>query len=569
MKDNKFGKECTSKRLISDLIGEAKKSLNSGRLGIARSLIQKALKSDANNPEAITVLAIIEKNSGNTLEAAELYERSLKLDPSNAWTLHGYAGLLMHTSPERAESLSSCACRLEPGNPFYLERRGRIAQILGKLQPALEYTMEALSVAPSLYDARLNLSGILREQGNFEEALAVAHEALGLRPSSFAACHNVATLQRNLGLVEESKIMFMRCHQIDPTSPQPIYELSKYKLTKPEAEQLVKRLETLDQDSASPQEQSKYCFAYSNLMHTLERYEESSKFLDRANKIKIRIFPSNVSTLLEIAKSEELTSKDITIKGPVKNVKHVFLVGMPRSGSTLIEAILSTNKLALACGETTALEAFFKGARRKNLLQSGDPDMYLGYRELLPYNISEDNIVIDKQLYNFFHIGSALALIKDSVVIHCRRNPLDCLLSMYRADFSDPINAYASSLLDAAQLMTHQESLMRHYKTIAPSRIHTVSYDGLASEPQAHIEQMLQFLNWNWHNSYLRAPETNNRAISTASVLQARSPINNSSVGGWMAYEMLFVKAKEILDRSGLFDDYLLGSATVLERTSK
>ena len=116
-------------------------------------------------------------------------------------------------------------------------------------------------------------------------------------------------------------------------------------------------------------------------------------------------------------------------------------------------------------------------------------------------------------------------------IIHCFRNPLDNILSIYRANFAMG-NQYSSSLVDCARVYLDQENLMTEYKKKFRSKIYDLNYDSLVKNPNQEIKSLISWLGWQWNDQYL-SPHLNTRSVSTASNIQVRSPINSKSIGGW------------------------------------
>tara|TARA_B100000925_G_C21748535_1_gene362420 strand:- start:133 stop:564 length:432 start_codon:yes stop_codon:yes gene_type:complete len=137
-------------------------------------------------------------------------------------------------------------------------------------------------------------------------------------------------------------------------------------------------------------------------------------------------------------------------------------------------------------------------------------------------------------------------------IIHCRRHPLDNILSMLRANLTAG-NNYTSDPLDAAKFLIHQEDTMNKFKSTYEKHIYTFDYDAFTSNPQKTLHPLINWLGLKWSERYLH-PETNSRLINTASVIQARQPITSKSVGGWKNYRELLKPAEEALAESGIFN---------------
>ena len=169
---------------------------------------------------------------------------------------------------------------------------------------------------------------------------------------------------------------------------------------------------------------------------------------------------------------------------------------------------------------------------------------------------NEIYVSTNKWLYNYHYVGIISNQIPNAKIIHCFRNPLDNILSIYRAHFSSG-NEYSSSLIDCAKVYMDQEDVMNKYKTRFSEKIYDLNYDLLVSNPDKEIKSLVSWLGWKWNDSYL-SPHLNKRIISTASSVQVRSPINSKSIGGWKNYKDMLKPAIEILTKTNRYQNLIL-----------
>ena len=199
---------------------------------------------------------------------------------------------------------------------------------------------------------------------------------------------------------------------------------------------------------------------------------------------------------------------------------------MPRSGSTLLESILSMNTSITNLGESNILE--------KSFIELKEVDQEITLAELywkkITNNKNELRITTNKGLYNYLYSGIISSQIMNAKIIHCFRNPLDNILSIYRAHFISG-HEYSSSLVDSAKVYLNQEEIMTVYKKRYRSKIYDLNYDSLVTNPKKEIRSLITWLGWEWDDSYL-SPHLNVRSILTASNVEVRSPINSKSIGG-------------------------------------
>ena len=229
--------------------------------------------------------------------------------------------------------------------------------------------------------------------------------------------------------------------------------------------------------------------------------------------------------------------------------ENIFIVGMPRSGSTLLESILCMNKNVDDLGEKNILEESFLSWKNSNQ-QSTLEEFY--FKKTKIYS-KELRTTTNKWLYNYQYAGIISNQIPNAKIIHCFRNPLDNILSIFRANFAKG-NQYSSSLIDCAKIYLNQNEVMTKYKKKFSSKIYDLNYDLLVSNPNQEIKSLITWLGWKWNNQYL-SPHLNPRSILTASSVQVRSPINSQSVGGWKNYKELLKPAMEIITQNNKYKD--------------
>ena len=284
-----------------------------------------------------------------------------------------------------------------------------------------------------------------------------------------------------------------------------------------------------------------------------KKYQKSSENLQIANKLKLSINPSDCNLII---KRSNFLLIEAEKRGGFNNKKSsypqsIFIVGMPRSGSTLVESIISLNNKVKDLGEINILEKAFTKSRNLNQKISLT-DIYM--EEI--YQITKGfSITSNKYLYNYQYAGIISKEILNSKIIHCFRNPLDNILSIYRANF-DTGNYYSSTLIDSTKVYLDQEKIISIYKDQFPQKIYDLNYDLLVTNPDKEIKSLINWLGWEWNESYL-SPHLNERAVYTASDIQIRSPINSKSIRGWKNYKQILEPSIKMLTQTAKYRDLL------------
>ena len=256
--------------------------------------------------------------------------------------------------------------------------------------------------------------------------------------------------------------------------------------------------------------------------------------LKLANDLKLIDKPSNIKEVIKLSetiKNKIQLDKSFEIT-KFRYLRDIFIVGLPRSGSTLVESIIGMNNEVHNLGEN--------GILRNALIESEKSD-FLNLDEIY-FNYSKDfssrKYTTNKMLSNYMYIPHILSKLEHSKVIYTFRNPLDNILSMYRAKFTGVGNEYSSSLRDSAEYYMHQFKIMNFYKEKYKNYIYFLSYEKLVNNPEQEIRKIIDWLGFSWDDSYLH-PDKSQQGFFTASNVQVRSPINNKSIGGWKKYTEL------------------------------
>ena len=436
-------------------------------------------------------------------------------------------------------------------DPRVFSNYGVILKNLGKLKEAEISTRKAIELNPNYSQGFLNLGLILKDLNNLQDAEISTRKGIKLNPNNANGYSNLGGILQDLGKLKEAEVSLKKAIQLNPNLTKAYFSLSSLKYANEINSKWQKNLFLGNiLKNKFPKEKVDIYFARANILHNKKKYEESSKYLKFANKLKIEINPSDSNFLINKSKALLIESdkKEIhkKIQRPFSN--SIFIVGMPRSGSTLLESILSMNNDVYDLGEVNILEESF--------LESKESKKELNLAEIYEKKVKDQTnlkITTNKYLYNYQYAGVIAKNIPNSKIIHCIRNPLDNILSIFRAHFAKG-NTYASSLVDCANIYLNQEAIMSEYKNRFRPKIYDLNYDFLVMNPKQEIKSLIFWLGWKWDDNYL-TPHLNPRSVSTASNVQVRSPINTKSLRGWQKYKEMLKPAMEIITQNDKYKD--------------
>ncbi len=428
---------------------------------------------------------------------------------------------------------------------------GVILKNLGKLQEAELMTRKAIEINPDSADTHYNLGGIFIDLGKLKDAEISYRKAIKINPNIADAHYNLGGIFIDLGKLKDAEVSTRKAIKINPDLAKGYFSLSLLKFNDDSKIWQDKIFSETILHNKSKNDQIDIYFARANILHKEKNYKEGAKYLELANKLKLCINPSNSKMIVEKSKVllSESHKEEINRETLRKYPASIFIVGMPRSGSTLLESIISMNDNINDLGEKNILEeSFLKQKRNEQELS-----LAVLYWHNITNHPSELKITTNKWLYNYQYAGIISSQIPNAKIIHCYRHPLDNILSIYRTHFARG-NEYSSSLIDCCTVYLNQEEVMTEYKNRWSSKIYDLNYDSLVSNPNQEIKSLISWLGWEWDDSYL-TPHLNPRSVSTASSVQVRSPINSKSIGGWKNYKEMLKPAIEILTQTDRYRD--------------
>jgi tetratricopeptide (TPR) repeat protein len=538
---------------VSEMLLRARQSHAGGASAEACRLYQQILTLEPNNREALIMLALGCQQRGELRDAADFYARALANRPADA-DLHLRLGLVQMVLHQRSDATGHFreAVRLRPESPEAWNNLGNMLLLDGESEEAARCYREAVRLRPDYAEACLNLGNALREHQQIPEALAWYREALRLRPTYAKALHNLAAAFLETGDLPQAEEHLRASLRINPGSASVLATLAVhglYRETDPAAEELRARLSG---PRLSLLESSHLHYTLAQILDRAGRHGEAFHHLRECNDLRGRL-AARAGEVFDPAAHSRLVDGLISVFSPrffervrglgLETDVPVFIVGMPRSGSSLVEQILSHHPEIGGVGELRALPLMLDSVSKG----SGQPypEGFFNVDAATLRNLAETYLariqalagprrrIADKMLENFLHLGVIAALFPRARVVHCRRNALDTCLSCY-FQILRGFN-YTLDLGDLGTYYREYERLMEHWRAVLPVRIMEVVYEDLVKNTEKTSRELVAYCGVDWDDNCLRFHE-NPRAVRTMSKLQVRRPIYSSSVGKWRRY---------------------------------
>jgi tetratricopeptide (TPR) repeat protein len=536
----------------------ARRLRDAGRYDEAVAMLRDALRQSPNDAVLYSDVGTVCLLSNQVELAVDCFERAIGLCPHFA-TAHYNLGAALERQGRTAEAIAEHhrAIALSPHMGQAHSRLGNLLHAQGERDEALACFRRALSLFTNPADQDLEEAKLLRAAGHHAEAEPKLRAVIAADPANSLAHAMLGDLLAEQGEFDEAMARMREATDLDPNRAGAWHNLVMVKKADARDRPMLDDLEALLQrPGRSVFDRIILNFALGKAHDDLGEYAVAIAHFDAGNQLEHarlafdRIaFAANVDRLIETF-TPEFFARHSSI-GTASELP-LLIVGMPRSGTTLVEQIVSAHGQVGARGElsfwseqaarqaTAAPPAGMAsnegsgGAPR--VMWDTVPGLARDYLVLLG-QVSADAVrMTDKNPFNFLHIGLIHLALPGARFIHCRRDPIDTCLSLYFTRFATP-QPFAYDRGDLVFYYRQYERLMAHWRDVLPAeRMFEMDYEELTADPEPRIKRMLEFCGLDWDDACL-SPERNQHPISTASLWQARQPIYRGSVGRWRNYQ--------------------------------
>jgi tetratricopeptide (TPR) repeat protein len=423
-------------------------------------------------------------------------------------------------------------------------------QVASRFDEAEKLYQEILAEDPEQPDA-IHLTGLIRmEQERDGEAVALMERALSLFPEAAHFHHNIAGLYRRMGRLEEAESQFRQAIDLKADYGEAYQGLAEMVRFKP-GDPLLEKIETqLRRDDVEDSLRSYFHFAAGKVLDDTGDYHQAFQHYSKGNQLAGRNFDGQqfrtlIKDIIYVYSRSFVQRLEST--GSNSEVP-VFIIGMPRSGTTLVEQILASHSKVFGAGELNDMKFVAAHAGQMSrfklqypncipgLMKSDYKKLAESYLDRVQAIAKDDSVtrIIDKHPLNFQFVGLIFNLFPNAKIIHTVRNPLDTCLSCFFQNFTKGQD-YSFDLRKLAHFYNDYRRLMEHWETVFPNRIHTVRYENVIENQTGETEKLLSYLGLDFEEACIDFHKTE-RKVSTASFLQVRKPIYKSSRQRWVNY---------------------------------
>ncbi|CAJ0699594.1 tetratricopeptide repeat-containing sulfotransferase family protein [Ralstonia holmesii] len=517
------------------------------RLGQAEQHYRQALALNPHYAEAHSNLAFLLTAQGQYDQAAAEARLAIELNPRliDAYLNLADVEVTRHRHAAALQVLDALQA-FAPQHPAGLTARAKALMQLERLDAALACAQQAMTLAPRSAEAHHALAQVLQAQGKADEALAHFEQAATL-PGTVAeeALVGSATLWMESGQKEAARAAFDRALSMYPGSIRVLTARAEAKTFRADDPDVGAIEGWLANETPKPlNERISAHFALGKAYLDLHDAPRAFVHLHNANQRKRATFSYDARATRQWMQriSEVFTAERMERLAPAGTQSDlpVFIIGMPRSGTTLVEQILSSHSQVMGAGELSALRQVVEGAGLfPDIAQVLTPEdmqrmgrTYLNRIEPLAQGRRR---LIDKMPGNFIYAGLIPLILPGARIIHCRRDPVDTCLSCYTKQFGGE-QPFAYDLAELGAFYTDYQKLMAHWAQVLPTdRFIEVDYEHVVDDLEGEAKRLVSFLGLPWEDACLQF-HANDRVVRTASVNQVRQPIYTTSKGRWQKY---------------------------------
>ena len=493
------------------------------------------------------------QSRGKNSEAIEHLKRAISGRPDHL-DAHFALGNLLYAGGQDAEAIK-CYLKILQCSPRHPETHNNLANVyqrLRRMDQAVAHYKTAIEINSSYADAYGNLGNAYLVLDRLEESIEQNRRALELKPTRFGSHNNQGVAFQALGRFEEATLAFERALELAPRDASVHLNLANMERFKPGDRRLPSLKKLLrDVDSLDIDNQIAAHFAMGKALADLGQYRDAFRHLLKGNALKRRSIAYDEPQRLAMFENIRTTfSQDFMKSGPGggdTSWSPIFIVGMPRSGTTLMEQVLASHSKVFGAGELEAFKEAIAECVNSNGIVPAYPKMaealspdhirQLGekYTTRARARAPEAERIVDKMPLNFIFTGLIHLALPNARFINMRRDPLDTCVSCFSLLFTGT-QPFAYDLAELGRYYRGYEAVMEHWhKVLPPGVMIDVQYEDLVDDLEGTARRALRHCNLDWEDACRDFHDTK-RAVRTASLMQVREPVYRRSIGTWRRY---------------------------------
>ena len=522
---------------------------------VAKNLYKKILKINPNHFESIFYLGVLLLESNNFDRAKQLFQKAIRIQPNYA-PAHNNLGIIFNALEEAQKAISSYqkAIRIQPNYAPAHNNLGMVFQELGEFEKAISSYQMAIKIQSNYLAAHYNLGMVFQKMREHQKAINCFQKAIQIKSNHADAHNNLGMVFQELGEFEKAISSYQMAVKYEPENLAHYYYLSDLK-----EEILHSNLKNKIYEIIKRRNSTKKNIAYGNFL--LSRYELKAKnykkefnhllkghhyyFESRNKQFKtqieywLNVLP-NIKELVNLNKSSK------NIKKNNNKINPIFIIGVPRCGSTLVEKVIISGAKYIPVGEETEILNFFvkQKIQQKQLLKSDienfQKKIIEKYKQKGLIQEISDYTFTDKSLDNFFYISLIKEIFPYAKVINCKRDALSCIMSILKNNLTGL--AWTHNLEHIFRYLNIYYRMIENFKKIHPNFIYELQYEKFVKDPEIESKKLLKFCNLPWDKKCLQFFKRKDLISQTASNIQIRKAIYKDSIKKYLPYKQFLNK---------------------------
>ena len=519
-----------------------------GKVADAREALAKAVDLRPGYADALISLGNMWFRAGDYISAAESFAEAVKSGPGNVMAKTNLAVALRHIG-ELAAAEQQCleAISLDQGYAEAYNALGNVLLQLGDVPGAIKAFEDAVARRDVYPEARANLAGARYKAGDFAGAEEAYQDVLERHPEFAEAALGLGVVLLAQGRLDDAERRFRRAVEIRPSLGEAWMNIADAKGGDISDEDIKVLRERAKDARLSEEDRIAFLFALGTAEDARGDYGAAFNAYGQANTRRRALAAKAEASFDADAFDDEISNLINTIDGNTlasleghgdAEAEMIFVCGMPRTGTTLVEQMLAAHPAVSGVGEVDILSGlpddYPDGIAELDAAQIRTlADTYLAR---LPVKPRDGLHVVDKTPQNVFFLGLIQVLFPKAKIVHCRRDPRDVALSCYFQNFQAGGLDWASDLDDIRRYAAAEERIMAHWRDTLALDVHEVVYEDLVEDPSGEARKLLDFVGLPWDDAVARPHEATGTVL-TASNWQVRKPVYKSAAGRWRHYE--------------------------------
>ena len=511
---------------------------------------EKAITLKPDYAEAYYNLGVTLRELGQIDAAKKSYEKALAIKHEYPGAHNNLGSILLDLgSIDSAVDHFEWAVAFKPDYAEALNNLGVVERQQEKFYQAIKSFEKAINIQPNYVQAHSNLGNTLQDLGQHDAAMTCYEKAVAINPNHAPCYIDIGLVYHEKGQIDDAIKFYEKSLAINPNiayAYDNLCNIKKYTINK---KQITKMQSLLSSDKLSLSDRRYLCFALAKVNENLDNQDELFKYLHEANRLRkqeLNYSLDSSKTLFSSVKemfSSAYSDIGRSLSSEPSTFKPIFIVGMPRSGTTLVEQIISSHHAVHGAGELSSLTKII-GPIATNHVNQGMNKLpekaFLSIREqyldvLSNLNVPE-SVITDKLPGNFLYIGFILTAFPEAKIVHMKRDARAICWSIYKANFIKAVNGYSYNIDDLTGFYGLYADLMDFWHQLFPGKIYDMCYEDLTINQEEETRKLLQYCELDWDENCLSFHK-NKRTVKTLSSLQVREKMYQGSSEAWKKYK--------------------------------